>query len=372
MLVSALSDERVDKLADVLTEYSIPIEAGQQAVIEGTTLGEPLMLALYERLLKRGAHVLLRPAFPHAGRLFFGAAGDAQLDHLWEVDRWIYENADARFVVLSDANTKQLSRVDPAKQARVSRARKPLMDMMMKRTAAKELRWMVTLFPTEGYAIDAGMSLADYEDFYYGACLVDKADPVGEWTAMAARHKHLIDWMRGRNLVHIEGEGTDLYLEVGGRVFEEASGKFNFPDGEFFTGPIEDRTRGVVSFSYPAIWQGKSVEGIQLVFEEGRVVSATARTNQDFLLQMLDADDGARVLGELGIGTNYGIKEFSGSILLDEKIGGTVHLALGASYPETGGLNDSAIHWDMVCDLRQGGRITVDGDLLMEDGKLLV
>jgi aminopeptidase len=178
--------------------------------------------------------------------------------------------------------------------------------------------------------------------------------------------------MEGRNLVHIEGEGTDLFLEVGGRVFEEASGKFNFPDGEFFTGPIEDRTRGVVSFSYPAIWQGKAVEGIQLVFEEGRVVSATSRTNQEFLLQMLDADHGARVLGELGIGTNYGIREFSGSILLDEKIGGTVHLALGASYPETGGLNASAIHWDMVCDLRQGGRITVDGDLLMENGKLLV
>jgi aminopeptidase len=246
------------------------------------------------------------------------------------------------------------------------------MDISMQRTAAKDLRWMVTLLPTDAYAMDAGMSLAEYEDFYFGACLVDRPDPVEEWKAMAARHGKLLDWMKGRNLVHIEGEGTDLFLEIGGRVFEEASGKFNFPDGEFFTGPIEDRTRGVVSFSYPAIWQGKSVEGIQLVFEEGRVVSATARTNQDFLLQMLDTDDGARVLGELGIGTNYGIREFSGSILLDEKIGGTVHLALGASYPETGGLNESAIHWDMVCDLRQGGRITVDGDLLMEDGKLLV
>jgi aminopeptidase len=216
------------------------------------------------------------------------------------------------------------------------------------------------------------MSLADYEDFYYRACLVDKADPIAEWTGLKDRQERAVEWMKGRRQVHIEGEGTDLWLEVGGRVFEAANGNFNFPDGEFFTGPVEDATHGVVSFSYPAIWQGKSVEGIQLVFEEGRVVSASSRTNQEFLREMLATDEGASVLGELGIGTNYGIAEFSGSILLDEKMGGTIHLALGASYPETGGQNQSAIHWDMVCDLRRGGRITVDGDLLMEDGRLLV
>src|SRR6202165_4271411 len=353
-----MRDERVDKLADILTEYSIPLEAGQKAVVEGTTLAEPLILAIYERLLKRGVLVRLEPVFPHAAQVFYANAKQAQLDYLWEPDRWVRENVDARFVILSDENTKQLSRVDPAKQAAAARARKPLIDISMQRTAAKQFRWMVTLLPTEAYAMDAGMSLAEYEDFYFGACLVDKPDPIAEWKAMAARHARLLEWMKGRNLVHIEGEGTDLFLEVGGRVFEEASGNFNFPDGEFFTGPIEDRTRGVVSFSYPAIWQGKSVEGIQLVFEEGRVVSATARTNQDFLLEMRDVDEGARVLGELGIGTNYGIREFSGTILLDEKIGGTVHLALGMSYPETGGRNDSAIHWDMVCDLRRGGGVS--------------
>ncbi len=367
-----MRDARVDKLADILTDYSIPLEPGQKAVVEGTTLAEPLILALYERLLRRGVLVRLEPLLPHAAQVFYANANQAQLEYLWEADRWVRENVDARFVVLADGNTKQLSRVDPARQAAFSRSRKPLMDISMQRTAAKQLRWMVTLLPTEAYAMDAGMSLADYEDFYFGACLVDKPDPIAEWKAMSARHARLLEWMTGRNLVHIEGEGTDLHLEVGGRVFEESSGHFNFPDGEFFTGPIEDRTRGVVSFSYPAIWQGKSVEGIRLVFEEGRVVSATARSNQDFLLQMLDTDHGARVLGELGIGTNYGIREFTGSILLDEKMGGTVHLALGMSYPETGGMNESAIHWDMVCDLRRGGRITVDGDLLMEDGKLLV
>jgi aminopeptidase len=178
--------------------------------------------------------------------------------------------------------------------------------------------------------------------------------------------------MNGRNEIHIEGEGTDLILEVGGRKFVPANGKENFPDGEIFTGPLEDKTRGVVSFTYPAIYGGQAVEGIRLTFEKGRVVEARASTNEDFLIKTLDADAGARVLGELGIGTNYGISAFTGEILLDEKIGGTVHLAVGASYPETGGVNESAIHWDMVCDLRRGGRITVDGDVLMEDGRLLV
>jgi aminopeptidase len=367
-----VADLRVEKLAEVLTEYSLPLESGQTATIEGTTLAEPLMLALYERLLRRGVHVLLRPVLPHAAPVFYANARDHQLQHLWEVDRWVYENIDARFAIISDANTKQLAHVEPARIAAVSRARKPLMDAMMRRTAEKTMRWMVTLHPTEGLAIDAGMSLADYEDFYYRACLVDKADPIAEWTALKGRQERAVEWMKGRNQVHIEGEGTDLWLEVGGRVFEAANGNFNFPDGEFFTGPIEDRTHGVITFSYPAIWQGKSVEGIQLVFEEGKVVSATARTNEAFLREMLATDDGASVLGELGIGTNYGIAEFGGSILLDEKMGGTVHLALGASYPETGGRNESAIHWDMVCDLRRGGRITVDGELLMENGKLLV
>lgn len=367
-----MRDERVEKVAEILTEYSIPLEAGKTAVVQGTTLAEPLLLAVYERLLKRGVHAYLRPSFPHAERIFYEHANEAQLAWLWEPDLWVMEKIDARYVVIAEPNTKQLSKIDAAKQAAAARARKPILDTFMRRSAAKELLWVGTLLPTEAYAMDAGMSLADYEDFYYGACLLDHADPIAEWKAMAGRHQRLIDWMRGRNLVHVEGEGTDLYLEVGERVFEPANGNYNFPDGECFTAPIEDRTRGVVSFSYPAIWNGKSVEGIQLVFEEGRVVSATSRTNQDFLNEMLDTDDGSRVLGELGIGTNYGIEQFSGSILLDEKIGGTIHLALGAAYPETGGVNQSAIHWDMVCDLRRGGRITVDGDVLMEDGKLLV
>lgn len=367
-----MRDDRVERVADILVDYSCEVKQDDKVMITGSYLAEPLMLAVYTRCLQRGAHPMLRVGLPAAEPLLYKHASDEQLQYIWETDRWLYDNIDVTYSIISDANTRQLSKSDPARQVVRSKARKPLTDRFLERGASGELRWNVTLFPTEAHAMDAEMSLAEYEDFYYGACLVDAADPVAEWRRVAEGHKRLAEWLEGRNEVHITGEGTDLYLEVGGRAFLPADGKENFPDGEIFTGPIENKTRGEVTFSFPAIYGGQSVEGIRLEFEDGRVVSASADKNEEFLIKTLDTDPGARVLGEIGIGTNYGITEFTGEVLLDEKIGGTVHLAVGAAYPESGGTNESAVHWDMVCDLRQGGRITVDGDPLMEDGKLLV
>ena len=367
-----MKDARVEVLADILVNYSLPVKKGDLVAIRGSYAAEPLMLALYRRCLERGSNPILRASIPPAEALFYRFASDAQLEYVWEMDRWLIDNLDATFNIIADVNTRQLSRVEPGREALAARARKPLMDRFFERSAAGELGWSVTLFPTEALAQEAEMSLDEFEDFYYSACLVDADDPVAAWRQTAERHRRLIDWMKDRNLVHIEGEGTDLYLEVGGRKFLPADGKENFPDGEIFTGPREDATRGHVTFTYPAIFGGRSVEGIRLEFEGGRVVDASATKNEDYLLKTLDTDPGGRVLGELGIGTNYGIERFTGELLLDEKMGGTVHLALGASYPESGGVNESAIHWDMVCDLRRGGTITVDGDRLMEDGKLLV
>ena len=367
-----MRDPRVETLADILVHYSVEVKKDDLVVIRGTYAAEPLIVALYQRCLERGAHPMIRASIPSAEPVFYKYAQDHQLEYIWETDRWMIENLDVSFNILSETNTRHLSKVDPSRQVLYSKARKPLMDRYMQRSAEGDYRWNVTLFPTEAYAMDAEMSLEEYENFYFSACLVDKPDPVGEWKKVAERHKRLIEWMKGRNEVHIEGEGTDLVLEVGDRIFIPADGTANFPDGEIFTGPKEDKTRGHVSFTYPAIYGGQSVEGIRLEFEAGKVVDATAEKNEEFLVKKLDTDPGARVLGELGIGTNYGIDSFTGEILLDEKIGGTVHLAVGASYPETGGRNESAVHWDMVCDLRKGGRITVDGDVLLEDGQLLV
>ena len=367
-----MTDTRVERLADILVGYSLPVAEGDLVAIRGGYVAEPLILALYKRCLERGAFPSIRASIPQAQAYFYRFASERQLEFVWDSDRWLVENLDASFDIISDTNTRQLSRIDPARQALAARARKSLSDRFYERSAQGEMRWNLSMYPTEAHAMEAEMSLGEYEDFFYGACLVDAPDPVAEWTKVADRHRRLIEWMRGRNEVHIEGEGTDLVLEIGDRTILPADGKENFPDGEIFTAPREDKTRGHVTFSYPAIFGGRVVEGVRLAFEEGRVVEAEATKNEDYLLRTIDTDPGARVLGELGIGTNYGITSFSGELLLDEKIGGTVHLALGAAYPESGGRNESAIHWDMVCDLRGGGRITVEGDALMEDGRLLV
>jgi aminopeptidase len=359
-------------MADVLIDYSVAVKAEDLVRISGNYVAEPLILALYQRCLDRGAYPSIRALLPQAEALFYRFANDRQLDFIWETQQWEAENLDVDIFIISDNNTRQLSHADPAKQVRAAKARQGISERYMQRHAAGEMRWTVTLFPTEAHAMEAEMSLAEYEDFYYGACLVDSGDPVAEWKKVEEHSDRLVSWMEGRHEVRIQGDGTDLTLQVGGRTFLPASGKENFPDGEFFTGPIETATSGVITFSYPAIYGGRAVEGIRLEFDGGRVVDAHASKNEEFLIKTLDSDEGARVVGELGIGTNYGIDRFSGEILLDEKIGGTIHLALGESYPESGGVNKSSIHWDMVCDLRRGGRITVDGDLLQEDGKLLV
>lgn len=367
-----MKDARVEKLADILVGYSCKVKKGDKVVIKGTYAAEPLLLAIYQRCLEAGAYPKITATLPAADPLFYRYASDDQLGYIWETDRWMNENVDVNFVVISDLNTRQLSKVDPAKQVKVAKAKKPMLDNFFRRAAEGLVRWNVTLFPTEALAMEAQMSLAEYEDFYYAACLVDASDPTAEWRKTAARHQTMIDWMQGRSEVHIEGEGTDITLDVTDRIWLPADGEENFPDGEIFTGPIETATRGHITYSFPAIYGGVAVEGIRLDFEDGKVIDARADRNEDYLIKTLDTDPGARVLGEIGIGTNYGISEFTGEILLDEKIGGTVHLAVGASYPESGGVNESAIHWDMVCDLRKGGKITVDGDTLMEDGKLLV
>jgi aminopeptidase len=303
---------------------------------------------------------------------FFKHASDAQIDWIPPTAMWAAENAAVRIRLLADENTRALSGVDPACQSRRQAAAKPLMETMMRRTAAGEFRWSLTLFPTHAYAAEADMSLAEYEDFFYRACLCDQDDPVAAWRRQSEETRRLAEWMSGKEDIHIEAPGTDLRLNIAERKFIPADGRHNMPDGEFFTGPVEDSANGEVSFTYPAVYGGREVAGVKLRFRDGRIVDASAERNEDFLIKTLDTDEGARRLGELGIGTNYGIDRFTKEILLDEKIGGTVHLAVGMSYPETGGRNDSAVHWDMVCDLRRGGRITVDGEALQVDGRFSV
>jgi aminopeptidase len=367
-----LKDQRADALARVLVHHSAAVKAGDLCMIQAESPAELLAQAIYEEVLKTDGLPVVELSMEGQAAAYFKLASDEQLDWISPPTRWGAEEADVRFRVMADANTRALSGVDPARQAQRQRAVKPIMETLMKRSAAGEYRWALTLFPTQAYASEADMSLADYEDFFYKACLCDREDPVSAWREQSEKVEQLAEWITGKEEIRIEGPGTDVTLNVSGRTFIAADGKHNMPDGEFFTGPIEDSAQGEVAFTYPAVYGGREVSGVKLRFDQGRVVDASAERNEEFLIEMLDTDEGARRVGELGIGTNYGIDRFTKEILLDEKIGGTIHLAVGMSYPETGGQNDSALHWDMVCDLRQGGRITVDGQELQVDGKFLV
>jgi aminopeptidase len=365
-------DQRAEALAKILVRHSTQVAEGDVCVIQSTTTAEPLVQAVYEEVLRAGGHPVLQLATEGALAAFYELASEQQLEWVSPTARWAAEEADVRIGIMADANPRELSQVDPKRQAITQKARKPLMETTMRRASEGEHRWALTLFPTHAYAAEAGMSLAQYEDFYYRACLCDDPDPVGAWARQADRVKRLAEWMEGKEEVHITAPGTDLKLNVSGRRFIPCFGERNMPDGEFFTGPIEDSAEGEITYSFPAMYGGREVAGIRLRFEGGKVVDASAERGEEFLIEMLDTDEGARRLGELGIGTNYGIATATKEILLDEKIGGTVHLALGMSYPDTGGVNSSAIHWDMVCDLRQGGSIVVDGVELQRDGEFLV
>ncbi len=368
-----MSDPRIEKLAQLVVEHSVAVRKGDRVAIAGSTVAESLMKEIYARVLQAGGHPFMTAAFPDIEEVFFRYASDEQLRHVPKPLEIIMETYDVRISILAESNTRSLSNVDPARTVLHQQARTGLMRTFMKRSAAGELRWVVAPFPTHALAQDAEMGLLEYEDFLFGACLPDMTDPIGYWQRFSKRQQTIVDWLKGKKEVRVRGPETDLRMSVDGRSFVNCDGRFNLPDGEIFTGPVEDSMEGSVCFSYPAIYGGREVNGVRLWFEHGRVVKATAEKNQDYLNKTLDTDEGARRVGEFAIGTERGHRtRFTREILFDEKIGGSFHMALGAGYPETGSKNESAIHWDMICDLRRGGEITVDGELLYRDGRFLL
>ena len=366
-----MADPRVARLAEVTVGYSTAVRPGDLVLIDSSSLAAPLVRETVRAVLAAGANPHARYQLDGALEALLEEGSEEQLGWLSPARAHEIEHADVRIVFESEVNTRSLTGVDPARHALVHKARKPLTDRLFERVSAGELRWLVTLFPTPAAAQDAGMSLADYEDFVYRAGFLDQDDPVGLWKAFGERLGRTADWLSTKRELRIVAEDTDLTLDVDGRTWIPSAGRENFPDGEVFTGPVETSAEGTIRFSYPAQFHGRVVEGVELRFAGGEVVAAEAAKGKAFLEEMLALDEGARRVGEFAFGMNEAITAFTLNTLFDEKIGGTVHLALGRSYPVTGGTNVSALHWDLVCDLRQGGEVYADGELVYRDGRFL-
>lgn len=366
-----MTDPRVTKLAQVLVRYSLDIQPGEQFFISTTPLAAELTRAVYKEAVAAGAHVTVQNQIDGLSEIFFKYANDEQLTYISPVQKLIFETFDVYLNISASYNSRALSGIDPSRQRLARKASAEIFGTVMKRIAEGEMKGCITQFPTNAAAQEADMSLSDYGDFVYGAGLLHLDDPVAAWKEEAKRQQRLIDWLAGKNRIVLKGSNIDLEMSIDGRHFIPAAGKENFPDGEIYTSPVEDSINGWVRFGYPAIYGGQEVVDIELWFENGRVVKETAVKGQELLTSLLNTDDGARILGELGIGTNYGIRKFTKNMLFDEKIGGTIHLAVGAGFPECGSQNSSGLHWDMLCDMAES-EITVDGELFYKNGEIVI
>ncbi len=360
-------DPRTQALARVLIRYARNVQKGQTVLIMGPAAAEPLVLECVREVYRAGGHPSTRLAPDRSREVMYAEANDEQIAFMPKWALAMARQSDHLVNILGETNTQAHAAVPPKKMAAFEKARRKLLDIMLDKN-----EWTLSLWPTAAYAQDAGMGLEEFEDFAYAAMRVDAKDPVAEWKKAKDFQAKIMRKLNGAKEVRIVAPDTDLTMSVEGRSFISSYGSHNMPDGEVFTGPVETSAEGHIRYSFPVCYRGKEVHDVRLEFEKGKVTKATAAKNEAFLREMIGMDKGATRLGELGIGTNYGITRFIKNILFDEKIGGTVHLALGKSYAETGGTNKSSLHWDMICDLRQGGRLEVDGKVLQEGGKFNV
>lgn len=351
--------------ADLLVGYCIDPAPGAQVLVRSTDLAAPLLVELQRAILQRDAWPLLRVELDGQTEGFYAHAGDRHLDTVPAALRAEAEHADASLSIQAPHALGTLASIDPTRLTRVAHARHPLREIALQR------RWATTLWPTPALAEQAGMTLAELQGFVTRAMFLDRPDPVAAWTELRDFQARLIERLQDVRELRIVAPGTDLTLQVGGRTWVNSDGKRNMPSGEVFTGPIETSAQGTIRYTIPSAPSGFDVSGVELTFRDGEVVAHGADVGADELERALMTDDGARFLGEVGIGTNFGIDRAIGAILFDEKIGGTVHTAIGRSYPETGGTNESAVHWDLICDLRDGGQLLADGEILQQDGRFV-
>lgn len=359
-------------MAQVIVNYSLKIKKNDKVIISASYLARPLIEALYEEILKSGGHPILRIGIPGLKERFYNHAEKWQLEFVCEYEKNEIETVDCVINIISDNNTKCLHEVSNEKQAIERIAKRELSDTFMERVGREELRAVITLFPTDGLAQAAMMSTRAYEEFVMTSCFLNDENPTSSWEKLSVWQGRICEYLNQREKIRIICPGTDIEFNVKGRTWINCDGRMNFPDGEVFTGPHEDYTQGCISFSYPACYYGKEVLDVRLWFEKGRIVKYDASENIEFLRKMLEMDEGAKIVGELAIGTNMGVQKFTRHVLFDEKIGGTIHVAVGQSIPQSGGLNKSAIHWDMITNMREEGEIWADGKLIQKNGQFCI
>jgi len=367
-----MPDPRLLKLADILVNYSLKIQPGDWVAVNGDMVTEPLMVEVMSAITKAGGHATLLMGSDALSETFMREASEEQLKWVSPVADLVYNKVDALMTIWGTNNTRSQTNIDPTKDQIRGVAYSELMKTYMRRIAEKELRWVGTQYPCPAFAQEADMSLTEYEDFVFGTTFADRDDPIAEWKRIHDEQQVIVDWLKGKKSVTVKSPNADISLSIAGRDFINSDGKKNMPSGEVYTSPIENSANGWVNFTYPAIRAGREVEGVRLEFKDGKVVNASAKKNEAYLLSQLDSDEGARYLGEFAIGTNYGITKFTKSILYDEKIGGSFHMAVGAGFPEVGGTNTSSIHWDFICDIQEDSEIRVDGELLYKNGQFQI
>ncbi len=368
-------DPRLTKWADTLVNYSLELKAAEQVFIRVDEAAIPLAKEVYRAALRAGANPHVQVLIDGLDEIFLTEASDAQLDWASPSRRFEYATIDALCAIIAPTNTAELAGVNTGRQARAQRAKSQVRHGLFEREAGRSAKWTLTLYPTPAAAQNAGMSLTDYEEFTLRAMLLDKNDPAQAWRDFSQEQQRYVDYLNGVSTLRLVARDTDISMSVAGRAWINSDGHRNFPSGEVFTGPVEDSVNGRVRFTFPTAHLGHEVHDAALTFVNGRVTEATASRGQEFLDAMLDSDAGARTLGEVAIGNNYGVQRYTRNTLYDEKIGGTFHLALGNSYPETGGVNSSALHWDMVCDMRPeagGGAVYADGVLIHQNGQWVI
>jgi aminopeptidase len=367
-----MADPRLQRLAELLVNYSTQVKPGDWVGILGDALTLPALREVYTAVVKAGGNPSLMISDEYMNRAFLRDATGDQLDWLDPAQSLYYDQGDVYIRIGGVPNTRAMTGLSAPKQQQVAKARREWLETRMRRAAEGSMRWVGTWYPNEASAQEANMSFEDYEDFVYSATFCDQDDPISRWQAVQTSQQQKIDYLKGKQTIRLKGSNIDLTLSIADRVFINACGTRNMPDGEIFTGPVENSANGWVRFSYPSIVRGQAVSGIEIRFEDGKVVEATAAENQELLDSQLNTDEGARYLGEFAFGTNFGINRFTGNILFDEKIGGTIHMAVGAGYPDTGSVNRSAVHWDMICDMREGSEVYVDDELFYQNGQFVI